>query len=218
MNIEKTNLIVKTTSLVMHIVRDYIEEGDFVVDCTMGNGYDTLALYHAVSPPGSDVRGKVLSLDIQSEALDSTRKLLMEHGIPDPEMEDIHLVQDSHENLKTYIQASEQAPAAILFNLGFMPGHDKSVLTSVRTTLPAIRKAIDLVRINGVVSVTTYSGHPEGAEENMELHKFLRTLPSRKYHVAYINMINQKKTAPAVFLITRKKDSVTKEARVSKRV
>ena len=44
---EKTNLIVKTTSLAMHIVGDYISPGDTVVDCTMGNGYDTLSLAEA---------------------------------------------------------------------------------------------------------------------------------------------------------------------------
>ena len=36
-NSANTNLIVKTTSLTMHIVSDYIRPGDTVVDCTMGS-------------------------------------------------------------------------------------------------------------------------------------------------------------------------------------
>ena len=59
---EKTNLIVKTTSLTMHIVSEYISPGDTVVDCTMGNGYDTLSLAEAVGC--ADGRGAVYALSL----------------------------------------------------------------------------------------------------------------------------------------------------------
>lgn len=203
---EVPNLIVKTTSLVMHIVKDYISEGDFVVDCTMGNGHDTLSLAMLCGADGVSVSGgKVLAFDVQDAALESTRKLLRENGITDLKTAGIRLVKDSHENLESYLSKVSEAPAAIMFNLGFLPGQDKKVLTSIKSTMPAVKAALELVAENGIVSVTTYSGHPEGEEEHTKLSEFFKTLPSKKYHVAYINMSNQKKTAPSVFLITKKK-------------
>jgi len=207
MNREETqNLIVKTTSLAMHIVKEYIREGDFVVDCTMGNGHDTLSLARLAGADGhSDAGGKLLAFDIQEAALDSTRALLRENGIKDLKMAGISLVKDSHANLGTYLSKVPKAPTAIVFNLGFMPGQDKSILTSSETTMIAVKTALEMIAENGIVAVTTYLGHTEGAEEHKVLSDYFKTLPSKKYHVAYINMINQKKTAPSVFLITKKK-------------
>ena len=73
-NSANTNLIVKTTSLTMHIVSDYIRPGDTVVDCTMGNGYDTLSLAAAAGcGKDSTIRGRVYAFDIQQQAVDATR-------------------------------------------------------------------------------------------------------------------------------------------------
>ncbi len=206
MNTENQNLIVKTTSLVMHIVANYISKGDFVVDCTMGNGYDTLSLSRLAGADGiSENGGKVLAFDIQDAALDATRKYLKANGIEDLKKAGIRLVKDSHANMRTYLSKVSEAPSAIVFNLGFMPGQDKSILTRKDSTMIAVKDAIELVKEDGIVAVTTYSGHPEGAEENEVIHEFFKSLPSKKYHVAYINMVNQKKSAPSVFLVTRKK-------------
>lgn len=200
------NLIVKTTSLVMHIVKDYVSQGDFVVDCTMGNGHDTLSLARLTGADGvSENGGKVLAFDVQEEALDATRKLLKENGIKDLRTAGIRLVKDSHENLQSYLAKVQESPSAIIFNLGFLPGQDKSIVTSKSSTMKAVKTALDMIAENGIVAVTTYAGHPEGAEEQQVLYDYLKSLPSKKFHVAYINMINQKRTAPSVFLITKKK-------------
>ncbi len=203
---DTVNTIVKTTAFAAHVVRDYIKNGDFAVDCTMGNGYDTLMLASAVGIiGGKEASGRVYAFDVQDAALKETEKLLMKNGIRDPEKSGIYLIKDSHERLSEYLSDAEKQPSAIVFNLGFMPGRDKKILTRRKSTVNAIKQAIDLIRDDGIVSVTTYSGHEEGAEENAALVYYLSTLPSKKYHVAYVNMINQKKTAPAVFFITRKK-------------
>ena len=94
--------------------------------------------------------------------------------------------------------------SAFVFNLGFMPGRDKTIMTTEDTSLPAIKKAINLVKTGGIVSVMAYSGHKEGEAECAAIYEFLKTLPSKKYHVAYVHMINQKKTAPSLFLVTPK--------------
>ena len=204
---EKTNLIVKTTSLAMHIVSDYISPGDTVVDCTMGNGYDTLSLAEAAGCTSSgDRKGTVYAFDIQQEALDATKKYLSENGIADPGQANIHLILDSHTEIDRYLADIPDKISAFVFNLGFMPGRNKTIMTTEKTSLPAVKKAINLVKTGGIVSIMAYSGHREGEEECAALQEFLRTLPSEKYHVAYIHMINQKKTAPSLFLVTPKVD------------
>ena len=204
---ENINLIVKTTSLVMYIVKNYISRGDLVVDCTMGNGHDTLSLACAVgiTESGADSAGIVLSFDVQDSALKNTEKLLAENGINNIEKSGIFLIKDSHENIDKYLKTWNTKPSAIVFNLGFMPGGDKTILTEKHSTVKAVKKAIELIKDDGIVSVTTYSGHPEGAEENIALLETLRTLPPKRYHVVYMDMLNQRKTAPRVFFITRKK-------------
>ena len=66
-----------------------------------------------------------------------------------------------------------------------MPGRDKTIMTTEDTSLPAIKKAINLVKTGGIVSVMAYSGHKEGEAECAAIYEFLKTLPSKKYHVAY---------------------------------
>lgn len=202
---EKINLIVKTTSLVMDIVSTYINEGDFAVDCTMGNGNDTLSLVKMTGAASGAKGALVYALDIQDAALEKTRILLKENGIADPEKNGIYLVKDSHINLASYIEKAQRQPSAIMFNLGFMPGQDKSVLTSIDTTIKAVDAALENICENGIISIVTYCGHPEGKEEHDYLIEHLAALPSKRYHVAFFDMINQKKTAPSVFFITKKK-------------
>lgn len=202
---EKTNLIVKTTSLAMHIVSEYIQPGDTVVDCTMGNGYDTLSLAEAAGcTQDSEKRGNVYAFDIQQDALDAASSYLAQHGIEDPEKNGIHLIRESHTNIDLRLTDVKEEISAIVFNLGFMPGRDKTIMTMTETSLIAIKKAITLVKKDGVVSIMAYTGHKEGESECAAIFEFLKTLPSKKYHVAYVNMINQKKTAPSLFLVTPK--------------
>ncbi len=197
------NIIVKTTNFVAHVVSAYIKKGDFVVDSTMGNGHDTLTLAKAAGIFDKEPAGSVYAFDIQQAALEETAKLFAANGLKDLENSGVRLIKDSHEKLFEYIAGKE--PSAIIFNLGFMPGRDKKILTKRKSTVNAVKQAVELVKEEGIVAVTTYSGHEEGAEENAALQYYLSTLPSKKYHVAYVNMINQKKAAPSVFYITRKR-------------
>lgn len=202
---ERNNLIVKTTALVMDIVASYVNEGDFVVDCTMGNGNDTLSLARLCGAAEGAGASLVYSFDIQDMALQKTAELLKENGISNPEKKNIHLIKDSHVNIAKYIEKSGRQPSAIIFNLGFMPGQDKTVLTSIKTTMQAVEAALEAVMEDGIVSVVTYCGHPEGREEHDVLLEYFAALPSKRYHVAFFDMINQKKTAPSVFFVTKKK-------------
>jgi hypothetical protein len=71
--------------------------------------------------------------------------------------------------------------------------------------MKAVQNALECICEDGIVSVVTYCGHPEGREEHEILLEYLSSLPAKKYHVAFFNMINQKKTAPSVFFVTKKR-------------
>lgn len=206
METEKNNLIVKTTGLVLNIVSSYVQKGDFAIDCTMGNGNDTLSLVKLTGADGSGGENPlVYSFDVQKVALEKTEELLKANGISDPKANGIELFCDSHVNIGQYVEKAGRKPSAILFNLGFMPGQDKTVLTSADTSMTAIKKALDCICEDGLVSIVTYRGHTEGREEHERILEYVSSLPSKQFHVAFFNMINQKKTAPSVFFITRKK-------------
>jgi hypothetical protein len=54
---------------------------------------------------------------------------------------------------------------AVTFNLGYLPGGDKSVVTQTTTTRMALRLSMDLLRPGGLLVVVAYRGHPGGPEE-----------------------------------------------------
>ena len=119
----------------------HIKEGDTVADFTMGNGHDTLFFSKLVG-----VSGRVYAFDIQPAALESTKKRLVENQAP----ENYTLINDSHHNAKLYIDRPIKAG---MFNLGYLPGSDKSVTTKRETPLPAIEAAIDLLDNDAILLI-----------------------------------------------------------------
>ena len=43
----------------------------------------------------------------------------------------------------------------VTFNLGFLPGSDKKICTNSYTTTNAIKKAYELLNVNGIIILTT---------------------------------------------------------------
>lgn len=192
------NLLTKTTDLAMYMTLAYVNEGDIAVDATCGNGLDTIALSDAVGR-----KGTVISFDVQPEAVETTRALLRREL-----KENTVVVEDSFVNMEEYI-GDEIEPAAIIFNLGYLPGSDKSIRTTVEETMDGVRTALNLIKKDGVVTITMYSGHLEGAREKEALLSFSRTLPKKDYHVVYLSMLNQPVDPPEILMITKKTEGVT---------
>ncbi|MGN0702849.1 MAG: tRNA (mnm(5)s(2)U34)-methyltransferase [Lentihominibacter sp.] len=208
------NIIQSTTELALHIAKSYIREGQAVVDATCGNGHDTLALAKAIfsdysgsSAPARQeqacpANAGLIAFDIQQRAIDATAGLLKEEGFKAHlDAGRIRLVRDSHENIGNYIDEA----CLIMFNLGYLPGGDKKITTCSESTMKAIRWSAALLTNGGLLSVAMYSGHLEGAKEKAELLAFAGSLDSGKYHVAYVNMLNQPNNPPELLLITRKR-------------
>jgi len=194
------NLITKTTVWAMEIVGQYVHKGDTVIDGTMGNGHDTLALAKLVGP-----EGRVIAFDVQPMALENTRAL-MESEREDVGGANFRLILDSNANMRKYVggDGEPEEVNAVLFNLGYLPGGDKSVTTTKAETLRAVNEALDLVKPGGLICTVLYSGHAQGAEEKTALLDWAKELNAKEYHVAYISMWNQKKCPPEILLITKK--------------
>ena len=166
--------------------------GDIVIDATAGNGYDTKFLANLV---GS--QGKVFSFDIQEEALNNTEELLKKENLIDR----VELILDSHANINKYVK---QKVAAVIFNLGYLPGGNKEIITKSKSTTAALEESIKLLQKNGLIILVIYSGHQGGEKEKQVVTDFCESLDYREYNVLNYNFINQEK-APARVLAVKKR-------------
>lgn len=173
------------------ILREAVQPGDTVIDATMGNGHDTLFLCELVGP-----EGKVIAFDVQSAAVESTKKRLEEAGV----LSRATLYHRGHEHMD---EAEVQNVAAIVFNLGWLPGGDKRVTTLWETTKTALEKALMLLKPHGVLLLCAYPGHAEGDRERSEVTNFLASLPPQRYNVLHQKFLNAGPGAPENFVIQK---------------
>ncbi len=159
------------------------------IDFTMGNGHDTLFL--AKLAP----HGHVYSFDIQPEALKSTKSLLDSEQVTN-----VTLICDSHEKFAEY--CTEPVDGA-MFNLGYLPGGDKSITTRRDTTLKAVTELLPRLKNGAVVGIAIYPGHEEGEAEGEALLEMLSTIPKKQYDCYTLRMVNVP-TCPYVCIINKK--------------
>jgi 16S rRNA C1402 N4-methylase RsmH len=156
----------RLTEKVHHILTNHLEEGDQAIDATAGNGYDTLFLAEQVGPSG-----KVIAIDIQDCAIQSTREKLDSAGLIDR----VRLVTEDHATaLRNLIASNVGKIAAITFNLGYLPGSDKSIQTHLESTVEALADSIQLLSPKGYLCVIAYRGHSEGSAEAESVEAFMR--------------------------------------------
>lgn len=165
-----------------------IRLGDTVVDATCGNGHDTLQLARLVGAEGT-----VYAYDIQSQAIANTRTLLEREGLLDR----VQLRQASHADL------SLTRPQAIIYNLGYLPGSDKEITTKVETSLLSITQGLEQLQSGGIMSITAYPGHQEGALEKAALHELFLTLPPQVWSCTFHQWLNRQ-AAPCLFLLQKR--------------
>lgn len=145
------------TELAQQFVGQALKPGAMAIDATVGNGHDTLYLAQQVGKTG-----QVFGFDVQQSALDHTRQRLREH-----QLETVaHLFHVGHEQLlNTLPTAVPGRIDAAMFNLGYLPGSNKRVVTQPRSTLAALNQTVMSLRPGGLLSVLAYRGHAGGKEE-----------------------------------------------------
>jgi len=156
-----------------------------VIDATCGNGHDANVLA-SLKPL------KLYCLDIQDKALEATAKKLEGCSC------EAVLLKQCHSTFPAEIQSG--SVSLIVYNLGYLPGSDKSVTTRVQTTLDSLTQAIDLMRPGGVISITCYPGHDEGAREEQALIEWGRKLDPKDWCLSVHQFENRHKSPSVLFI------------------
>ena len=190
----KAKYLTKITDINKLYLEQIINEGDIVVDATMGNGYDTRYLAQKVGE-----NGFVYSFDVQEEAIKSTRKKLEKENL----QERVKLILDGHENIDNYI---EKKISCVVFNLGYLPRAQHMIITKPNTTIKAIEHSLKLLKPHGVVSISIYTGHPGGLDEKNSVYDFVKNLDQREFNVLECGFVNQVNNPPQLVLIEKKKE------------
>lgn len=186
-----TSLVAQAHASILQVVHP----GDTVIDATTGNGHDTLFLAQAVGR-----QGKVYGFDIQQSALDLTYQRLQQHHAESQ----VCLFHAGHEMIPILIPQQEQTQIrAVMFNLGYLPGGDKSRITGPATTLAAAAAAVQMLMPGGRITLLAYTGHAGGREECDAIAAWAGTLPREHYQVSTGSSHHPLGPAPRLFVIER---------------
>lgn len=178
-------------------IREVLGRGDAAVDATLGNGHDTRFLAEQVGP-----QGRVYGFDIQAGAVASTQARLAEAGLDAR----VTLYCRSHAEMDAVLgPALHGRVRAVMFNLGYLPGSDKRVITASDSTLAALNGSLALLAPGGRVSVLAYTGHPGGREEAEAVKAWAARLDPVRFRSSID--IPERSGAPELVLVTRRDQS-----------
>lgn len=172
-----------------YLLEKAISKGDVVVDATCGNGNDTVFLSHLVGK-----KGKVYAFDVQQEAIEATATRLRKFDI-----ENVKLILDGHEFVLNHIS---QGISAAIFNLGYLPGSDKTVTTNGETTWKAVVDMHSLLKVGGIIILVIYHGHETGKIERNSIETAITTLNPSETSVLRYEFLN-KENAPYIIAIEK---------------
>lgn len=173
-------------------VERVVQAGDITIDATAGNGHDTVFLAKLVGE-----LGKVHAYDVQEAAIASTRARCVAQGVE----ERVLLHHESHVALWNHCEA--ETVAAVMFNLGYLPGADHEVITTSEETLQALQAAGMAIKGGGCLCVVCYPGHAGGDEEAALVEEWMNGLCLQGWDVA--KYARSGTLRPAPFLILGKK-------------
>ena len=163
-----------------------ITKDDVVVDATMGNGHDTLFL--------AKLAKQVYAFDIQEQALEKTSQRLQEAGLSNAE-----LILQGHETVDQFVTEVKAA----IFNLGYLPSADKSIITQPQTTLEALEKLCQMIVKGGRIAIMIYYGHEGGDIERDAVLDFVSQLLQQEYTATIYRTLNQINNPPFLVMIEK---------------
>ncbi|CAL5405062.1 unnamed protein product [Camellia sinensis] len=91
----------------------------------------------------------------------------------------------------------------VVFNLGYLPGGDKALITRSETTLQALEAAKRMLASGGLISIVVYVGHPGGREEYEAVQAFASGLPVENWICCKLQMLNRP-LAPILVLVLKR--------------
>lgn len=180
-------MIKRPIQLSHDFLAEVLKSNSIAVDATMGNGNDTAFL--------AGLASKVYAFDVQEQALQKTKERLEQLGL-----DNAQLILDGHQKIDKYIN---EPICAAIFNLGYLPSADKSIITKPDTTLEAIQKILDRLEVGGRVSVMIYYGHEGGQMEKDAVLNFVKELPQAKFATMLYQPLNQIHTPPFLVMVEK---------------
>ena len=186
--------MIPLTEIAQDIVRSTLKSGDIAIDATVGNGFDTQFLAELVGPTGT-----VYGFDIQSAALQIASNRLLDAGL-----RNVNLSQRDHAEMQSVIPPQFHGQiAAIMWNLGYLPGGDKQLTTTLRSTVAAIQGGLALLARGGVMTIIAYTGHPGGLEEATAVEGLLRDLDPGELQFTEPAPATHRFSPPRLFVVRR---------------
>lgn len=178
-----------------HLLKESVDKGDTVIDATCGNGHDTLFLTKLVGE-----NGHVFGFDIQDQAITNTKNRLAQN-----KSNNATIIKDSHSNFIHHMPVDKLTRlGGAIFNLGYLPGSDKSVITRSESTILAVEGILSHMKQNGIVVLVVYHGHEGGETEKEQLVRYVHLLDQKLFHVLYYGFINQKNDPPFILAIQKR--------------
>ena len=167
------------------------------MDGTLGNGHDSVFLANLVGDSG-----KVLGFDVQAAAVETARQRLLDHGLDDR----VTLRKQSHEHMADELDVLSWPPVKVMmFNLGYLPGSDKSVITEMGSTLKALDGSINALADGGALSIVAYRGHSGGSSEYEVVQSWVDALDPEKFFCArYERWLNKRGQTPVLLWVKRR--------------
>jgi len=188
---------ISMVTLAKRYLSEYIKPGDVVIDATVGNGYDTEFLARSVGPGG-----KVFGFDVQSDAITKSTERLARLRLNDR----VTLYNSNHEFLAKNIDSTFQENiAAIMFNLGYLPGTAKAIKTQTASTISALDQAIKLLKPGGIITLISYVGHQGGSQEANSIQGWLKQSRYENLIVKFESSSSTKDNAPELVVIIKER-------------
>ena len=143
-------------SLAHSKIQEIVKPGDLCIDATAGNGHDTLFLAQSVAPDGM-----VYAIDIQRRALSNTCERLKKHELS-------YLLQPihgSHSEVESFLNNDLKGKfASAMFNLGYLPGGSREIITRPHFTYPPSRKLSSLSSLMALLQYCVIGAMTGGKE------------------------------------------------------
>lgn len=175
----------RLTQLAHAWLQPVLVPGAQALDATAGNGWDALFLAEHIAPGGT-----LWVVDRQEVALQTTRQRLAAIGGaislqvrlgPHQEMERLLTgsnpsgEKDAERHFSVGEPLAKEWLDAAIFNLGYLPGGDRSIITEASSTCHALSVVAACLRVGGRLAVVAYPGHPGGAEETQAVAEWTQT-------------------------------------------
>jgi len=111
----------------------------------------------------------------------------------------VELLLQGHETVDQFVTEVKAA----IFNLGYLPSADKSIITKPHTTIEALEKLCQMLVKGGRIAIMIYYGHEGGDIERDAVMDYVSQLPQQEYTGTIYRTLNQINNPPFLVMIEK---------------